>query len=148
MLNLDLGIHEITSSFSENNLSFDIIFSGKASSIPPTILANQRFEELISKLKNKYDYVVIDSAPTHLVSDTLVFAENTDITLFITRFKYTDKKLINFSTKLAKERKLKNMAYVINGMQKSSYSYGYGHGYSTNTIENKKWYVFKKRSKS
>ena len=148
VLDSQLNINEITTSFSENNLSFDIIFSGKASSIPPTILANQRFEELISKLKNKYDYVVIDSAPTHLVSDTLVFAENTDITLFITRFKYTDKKLINFSTKLAKERKLKNMAYVINGMQKSSYSYGYGHGYSTNTIENKKWYVFKKRSKS
>ena len=148
VLDSQLNINEITTSFSENVSSFDIIFSGKASSIPPTILANLRFEELISKLKNKYDYIVIDSAPTHLVSDTLVFAENTDITLFITRFKYTDKKLINFSTKLAKERKLKNMAYVINGMQKSSYSYGYGHGYSTNTIENKKWYVFKKRSKS
>lgn len=128
VLDSQLNINEITTSFSENVSSFDIIFSGIVPSIPTTILANPRFETLISKLKNKYDYVVIDSAPTQLVSDTLVFAENADITLLVTRFRYTDKKMISFSTKLAKERKLKNMAYVINGMKKSSIGYGYGYG--------------------
>ena len=137
VLDSKLDIHEITTSFSEDLASFDIISSGIVQSIPTTILANPRFETLMSKLKNEYDYVVIDSAPTHLVSDTLVFAASADITILVTRFKYTDKKLINFSLKLAKERKLKNMAYVVNGMKRSSYGYGYG-----GAQENKKWYHF------
>jgi hypothetical protein len=57
----------------------------------------------------------------------------------VKRFKYTDKKLINFSAKLAKERKLKNMAYVVNGMKRSNYGYGYGYG---GAQEKKKWYHF------
>ena len=137
VLDSRLDIHEITTPFSEDLSSFDIIFSGIAQSIPTTILANPRFETLMSTLKNEYDYVVIDSAPTYLVSDTLVFAASADITILVTRFKYTDKKLINFSLKLAKERKLKNMAYVVNGMKRSSYGYGYG-----GAQENKKWYHF------
>ena len=139
VLDSKLDIPEITTSFSEDLSSFDIIFSGIAQSIPTTILANPRFETLMSKLKNEYDYVVIDSAPTHLVSDTLIFAASADITLLVTRFRYTDKKLINFSMKLAKERKLKNMAYVVNGMKRSSYGYGYGYGVAH---EKKKWYHF------
>lgn len=139
VLDSKLDIPEITTSFSEDLSSFDIILSGIAQSIPTTILANPRFETLMSKLKNEYDYVVIDSAPTHLVSDTLVFAASADITLFVKRFKYTDKKLINFSAKLAKERKLKNMAYVVNGMKRSNYGYGYGY---RGAQEKKKWYHF------
>ncbi len=141
VLDSKLDIHEITIPFSEDLSSFDIIFSGIAQSIPTTILANPRFETLMSKLKNKYDYVVIDSAPTQLVSDTLIFAASADITLLVTRFRYTDKKLINYSLKLAKERKLKNMAYVVNGMKRSSHAYGYGYGYR-GAQENKKWYHF------
>ena len=139
VLDSKLDIHEIRTSFSEDLSSFDIISSGIVQSIPTTILANPRFETLMSKLKNEYDYVVIDSAPTHLVSDTLIFAASADITLLVTRFRYTDKKLINFSMKLAKERKLKNMAYVVNGMKRSSYGYGYGYGVAH---EKKKWYHF------
>jgi capsular exopolysaccharide synthesis family protein len=143
VLDSKLDIHEITTSFSEDLSSFDIISSGIAQSIPTTILANPRFETLMSKLKNKYDYVVIDSAPTQLVSDTLIFAASADITLLVTRFRYTDKKLINYSLKLAKERKLKNMAYVVNGMKRSSHAYAYGYGYGyRGAQEKKKWYHF------
>ena len=92
----------------------------------------------MSRLKNKYDYVVIDSAPTQLVSDTLIFAASADITLLVTRFRYTDKKLINYSLKLAKERKLKNMAYVVNGMKRSSHAYGYGYGYGYGVLKKRK----------
>jgi hypothetical protein len=61
----------------------------------------------------------------------------------VTRFRYTDKKLINYSLKLAKERKLKNMAYVVNGMKRSSHAYAYGYGYGyRGAQEKKKWYHF------
>lgn len=139
-----LDMSQIITSFSQDTETFDVIFSGPIPPNPQTILSNPRFDALMVKLKSKYEYVIIDSAPTHLVADTLVFAAHADITVFVVRSKYTDKKLIEFSSQLAKEGKLKNMAYVVNGIEKttSSYGYGYGYGYGK-VVKNKKWYQFK-----
>ena len=98
---------------------------------------SQRFEELMRELKKNYDYIVFDSAPSLLVSDTLVMAHFADITLFSVRSKVTEKKLIEFSTKLINDQKIKNAAYVINGIDLSKvrygykYNYGYGYGYGS-----------------
>ena len=120
-----------------NSNTLDIIQCGPIPPNPTNILMSQRFEELMRELKKNYDYIVFDSAPSLLVSDTLVMAHFADITLFSIRSKVTEKKLIEFSTKLINDQKIKNAAYVINGIDLSKvrygykYNYGYGYGYGS-----------------
>ena len=120
-----------------NSNTLDIIQCGPIPPNPTNILMSQRFEELMRELKKNYDYIVFDSAPSLLVSDTLVMAHFADITLFSVRSKLTEKKLIEFSTKLINDQKIKNAAYVINGIDLSKvrygykYNYGYGYGYGS-----------------
>ena len=120
-----------------NSNTLDIIQCGPIPPNPTNILMSQRFEELLRELKKNYDYIVFDSAPSLLVSDTLVMAHFADITLFSVRSKVTEKKLIEFSTKLINDQKIKNAAYVINGIDLSKvrygykYNYGYGYGYGS-----------------
>jgi len=121
-----------------NSNTLDIIQCGSIPPNPTNILISQRFEDLVSELKKNYDYVIFDSAPALLVSDTLVISHLADITLFSVRSKITEKSLIEFSTKLINDKKLKNVAYVLNGIDLSNigygykYNYGYGYGYSSN----------------
>ena len=113
-----------------------IILSGSIPPNPTNLLTNGRFKILLDEAKEEYDYIVIDTAPTILVSDTMLISKYADATIFVTRADYTDKKLLNFSRDLFNSGKVKNMVYVINavGANKSygygySYNYGYGYGY-------------------
>jgi capsular exopolysaccharide synthesis family protein len=127
----------LVTSHTINSNTLDIIKCGSIPPNPTNILMSQRFEELISELKKHYDFIIFDSAPSLLVSDTLVMAHFADITLFSIRSKVTEKKLIEFSTKLINDQKIKNAAYVINGIDLSKvrygykYNYGYGYGYGS-----------------
>ena len=80
--------------------------------------------------------MVVDTAPTILVTDTMLISQLADATIYITRANYTEKNLLNFSEELSENGKLKNMAYVLNsvGAKKSQgygYNYGYGYGYGS-----------------
>jgi Mrp family chromosome partitioning ATPase len=102
------------------------------------MLTNGSFKLLIEEAKDIYDYIIVDTAPTILVTDTLLISQIADATLYIARANYTEKKLLEFSKELHKGRKLKNMAYVVNsvGASKSygySYNYGYNYGYGQNS---------------
>jgi Mrp family chromosome partitioning ATPase len=77
---------------------------------------------------------VVDTAPTILVTDTLLISKLADLTVYITRADHTDKKLITYSRDLKAQGKLNNMAYVVNnvGGEKGGYGYSYGYGYGYN----------------
>jgi capsular exopolysaccharide synthesis family protein len=115
---------------------FDIIHSGLTIPNFVELMKNRRIEELFIHLKLKYDYIIIDSAPVGLVSDTLNLSKYCDTTLFVIRAHYLHKSMLNISNKLFKEKKLPNMKSVLNAVdiKKSSYgygnSYGYGYGYT------------------
>lgn len=116
-----------------NNAFLNVIFAGPITPNPAQLLSNGRFEELLNILKKEYDYIIVDTAPTILVSDTLLISHLSDLTLYITRADHTDKKLLTYSLDLKNEGKLKNMAYVINNVGSSQgydYNYGYNIGYS------------------
>lgn len=113
-----------------NNDYLDIIFAGSVPPNPAELLSNGRFEELLGLLKKEYDYIVVDTAPTILVTDTLLISQLADLTVYITRADHTDKKLLTYSKGLKEQGKLKNMAYVINNVGGSKGGYGYGYGYS------------------
>ena len=77
-----------------------------------------------------YDYIIVDTAPTILVTDTLLITKLADATLYITRANFTEKNLLDHSIELHKNKKIKNLAYVINSVGSSNRSYGYNYGYS------------------
>ena len=107
------------------------MLSGAIPPNPAHLLTNGRFEQLLAEARTEFDYVIVDTAPTILVTDTLLISKFADVTLFLTKANYTDKKLLKFSKELSESGKIKNMAYVMNSVGAGkSYSYGYGYGYN------------------
>lgn len=109
-----------------------ILFSGSIPPNPAHLLANGNFEKLLEEAKAIYDFVIVDLAPTILVTDTLLVSHLADATICAVRANHTDKNIIPFSVNLHKTNRLKNMVYVINGIDTnkgSSYSYNYGYNY-------------------
>lgn len=140
-------LHDINYHWKENLIkgfkehpSHDTIIPGAIPPNPPHLLTNGRFEALLEEAKLLYDYIIVDTAPTISVTDTLLISKFADATIYITRANYTEKYLLDHSNALAKNNKLKNMAYVINqvGVKKRSqygYNYGYGYGYNEDIIK-------------
>lgn len=113
----------------EKHPNHDMLLSGELPPNPAHLLTNGRFEALLEEAKQQYDYIVVDTAPTILVTDTLLISQFADATLYITRANFTEKKLLEHSMELYNHKKLKNMAYVINAIGSSNRSYGYNYGY-------------------
>lgn len=125
-----------------DNANLDIILSGAIPPNPAELLSNGRLEKLVEEAKKEYDFVIIDTPPTLLVTDTLVISHLADTSLYVVRADFTPKKILEFSVNLSEKGKLKNMAYVINNVgsnykgyaaygynYKYNYAYGYGYGY-------------------
>jgi capsular exopolysaccharide synthesis family protein len=121
--------HTIINKSQLDNPNLDIILSGRIPPNPAELLSNGRKELLINEAKKEYDIIIIDSAPTLLVTDTLLISQYVDATLYVVRADFTPKKLIPFSVNLSNREKLKNMTYVINNVG-LNYGYGYKYGYS------------------
>ena len=117
------------SSFNKN---LDVIYSGSIPPNPTDLLSNGKYETLVETLKEKYDYIILDTAPLMLVTDSFLISEVADITLYVTRSKYTEKTLIEFANKNIDAGKIKNVAFVLNDVDKDYFGYGnkYGYGYS------------------
>lgn len=109
----------------------DVIYSGSIPPNPTELLSNGRYEELIKELKLNYDYIILDTAPLMLVTDTFLFADLADATIYVTRSGYTEKALIEFANKNIDQKKIKNVGFVLNDVEKDYFGYGnkYGYGY-------------------
>lgn len=109
----------------------DVIYSGSIPPNPTELLSNGRYEELIAQLKPQYDYIILDTAPLMLVTDTFLFADMADATIYVTRSGYTEKELIAFANKNIDQKKIKNVGFVLNDVAKDYFGYGnkYGYGY-------------------
>ncbi len=115
---------------------FDTILSGQIPPNPTELLLNGRFEKLMDELKKEYDYVIVDTAPTILVTDSMLIAEAADATLYLIRVGHTDTQLLEHLSEISKKNKLQNIGIVINGLKNTgayAYNYGYGYGYQENT---------------
>jgi Mrp family chromosome partitioning ATPase len=85
---------------------------------------------LIEEAKNLYDFIILDTAPVQMVSDTLNFSHLADVTVYVTKFNYTDKSALVRLNNFIKKEQLKNVGILINGVNaKSSYGYNYGINY-------------------
>ena len=118
-----------------NNL--DIMSSGAVPPNPAELLMTPKVEKLFELVKEKYDYIIVDTAPVNLVTDTLLLAKYADLFLYVVRANYLDKRLLTVPQALYNEKRLPNMALVLNDTD-SKLGYGYGYGYGV-TVK-KPWY--------
>ena len=96
------------------------------------MLSSEKFKNLIGDLRKIYDYIVIDSAPCLLVSDTFEISDLVDSTMYVFRANHADKNIIDFINNIKTKNKLPNIGLVFNGVGSSSslgYKYGYQYGY-------------------
>ena len=112
------------------NKNLDLLMAGPVPPNPAELIARNSLDTIIEILKEKYDYIMIDTAPVGLVTDTLQIARVTNVSVYMCRADYTPKASFAMINSLAKEEKLPNMAMVLNGvdMSKRKYSYYYGYG--------------------
>lgn len=118
---------QILNSNVNNNL--DILMAGPIPPNPTELIARPTLEMVIDTLKEKYDYVLIDSAPVGLVTDTLQIGRVADATIVLCRADYTPKDSFNYINDLARDNKLPHMTIAINGIDMSKKKYGYYYGY-------------------
>lgn len=121
------------------NPNCDVIYSGMIPPNPTELLSNGRYEVLLDELRAKYDYIVLDTAPLMLVTDSFLFADLADSTIYVTRSGYTEKSLIEFANSNINAGKIKNVGFVLNDVDKDHFGYGnkYGYGYSA---KDKHWF--------
>jgi capsular exopolysaccharide synthesis family protein len=121
------GFLKKNTDFSEN---LDVLFAGEIPPNPTQLLTNSNFELLIEEAKCLYDFIILDTAPVQMVSDTLNFSHLADVTVYVTKFNYTDKSALVRLNNFIKKEQLKNVGILINGVNtKSSYGYNYGINY-------------------
>lgn len=126
----ETNVSDVLHQSSYNNYC-DVIYSGSIPPNPTELFTNGRYELLIEELKPHYDYIILDTAPLMLVTDTFLFADMADATIYVVRSGYTEKGLIDFANKNIDQKKIKNVAFVLNDVEKDYFGYGnkYGYGY-------------------
>jgi len=150
----DINPADIVSPSSDQDIKVDLILSGAIPPNPAELFMSNRMKDLLGYLSSKYDFVIVDTAPTMIVTDTLLISPLADTTIYVTRAGYTDKKLLDFPKDLKQQGKLKGLAIVLNDVDYSKFSYGakygysYGYGYGYGADKESRWKkVFKKGSK-
>ena len=110
----------------DNQRLFDVILSGPIPPNPAELLLSNRVETLFEYLAGIYDYILIDSAPVGMVSDTFTLDRVAQATIYVVRANMTTFDDINFVNSLANEKRLTKIALVLNGtVSKRGYGYGY-----------------------
>lgn len=111
------------------NVNLDMLLAGPIPPNPTELLARENMGQIMKMLREEYDYIIMDTAPIGLVSDTFQIAKHTDVTVFVCRADYTPKSSFAILNSLRAEDKLPNICIVINGIDMSKKKYGYYYGY-------------------
>ena len=111
------------------NDNLDILLAGPTPPNPTELLARQNLQDTLEILKQQYDYIILDTAPVGLVSDTLQIAKFANVCCYVCRADYTPKANIGVVNGLTKEDKLPNACIILNGVDMSKKKYGYYYGY-------------------
>ncbi|MEY8848949.1 GumC family protein [Psychroserpens sp. XS_ASV72] len=129
-----LSVDDVTVKVKDNEF-LDVIPSGTIPPNPAELLMNDRVNELFEIAKKNYDYVVVDTAAVGLVTDTLLISDHADMFVYVVSVNNIDKRELHIAQKLYNEKRLPNMALLLNGTVKKK---GYGYGYGNNPHRKKK----------
>ena len=96
---------------------------------PTELLARDGLDKAIETLKKNFDYVILDTAPVGMVTDTLLIGRVADLSVYVCRADYTHKNEYTLINELAEKDKLPSLCTVINGLDLKKRKYGYYYGY-------------------
>ena len=111
------------------NDNLDLLLAGPTPPNPTELLARDNMRQIIELLKQRYDYIILDTAPVGLVSDTMQLTKYANVCCYICRADYTPKSNIELLNTLSAEGKLPNTGLVLNAVDMSKKKYGYYYGY-------------------
>jgi len=136
-----LEVRDIVNPMLIHHNTIDVIYSGRIPPNPAELLMSSRMKELFEQVSQTYDYVIVDTAPLMVVTDTLLISDYADLLIYVTRAGVTENKAVNFPIKLQEEGKIKGLSFVVNDVEASNLGYGgkYGYGYGKSQ---KKWWKF------
>ena len=136
-----LSPKDLVHSMLVHNNTIDVVYSGKIPPNPAELLMSNRIKGLFEEFSNSYDYVVVDTAPLMVVTDTLLISQYADHIIYVTRAGSTEKAVLEYPLKLKEEGKLNGLSFVVNDVKDSNLGYGgkYGYGYGKSL---KKWWQF------
>lgn len=106
---------------------------------PAELLMGKKVNELFEDLKKQFDYIIVDTAPVGLVTDTLLITKHADCFIYVARANVLEKRMLAIPNELYRENKLPNMCLLLNDTD-STKGYGYGYGYGVHHEEKKVWY--------
>ncbi|MGF1533611.1 MAG: GumC family protein [Bernardetiaceae bacterium] len=125
----------------------DIINCGPLPPNPAELLMSARMNELLQILRQRYDYVIVDTAPVGLVSDALGVTDWVDTNIFIVRQKYTPKERLLYLNRLHQEKKITNVGLILNDVKREAMGgyggyggYGESSGYYEEDEGSKPWF--------
>ncbi|MGL3001258.1 GumC family protein [Flavobacterium sp. RSSB_23] len=118
--------------------SFYILPAGVIPPNPAELLMSNKVNLLFEQLKKDFDYVIVDTAPVSLITDTLIIAHHADCFVYVARANFLDKQMLQIPNQLNKEKKLPNMCLLLNDTD-STKGYGYGYGYGVNQVKEVTW---------
>lgn len=138
--------------------NLDLLMAGPIPPNPNELLMSKRFDEMIDYARAHYDYVILDTAPLGMVSDTFLLARAVDVVVYVARANYTNKAAIEMLNGWIRSKRIAVPTYLILNdvnMKSKAYSYrqygggryGYGYGYANQSREMLPWYkrIFKKK---
>ncbi|MBK0370913.1 polysaccharide biosynthesis tyrosine autokinase [Flavobacterium agrisoli] len=114
----------------------DVILSGPIPPNPSELVISNQMAVLMEELKQRYDYIILDTPPVGLVSDAIELVQFVDVTMYVVRQNYTKKDMITLLNNRVKRDELDNVSIVLNGFENkakygSAYGYAYGYGYQS-----------------
>jgi capsular exopolysaccharide synthesis family protein len=133
-----LNIGDVITKVADNPF-LDVIPSGAIPPNPAELLMNERVKLLFETVKKEYDYIIVDTAAVGLVTDTLLISKFADLFLYVVSANNIDKRQLHIAQTMYTEKRLPNMAVLLNGTQHKK---GYGYGYGNSPTQKKKWYKF------
>lgn len=136
----DLAIDDLIIKFPGYE-DFSVLPAGIIPPNPAELLMNKKVDSLFADLKSRYDYIIVDTAPVSLVTDTLLIAKHADCFIYVARANFLEKRMLDIANNLYKEGKLPNMCMLLNDTD-STKGYGYGYGYG-HEQQKKPWYKLK-----
>ena len=106
--------------------NLDLIPCGTIPPNPAELLQEERLDELFAELCKRYEYIIVDTAPVALVSDTYLLDRVADMTIFVCRYKYTPSEMIDYINQVIEQKRMHNVACVLNGVKGMRAGYGNG----------------------
>lgn len=121
--------------------TIDVVYSGRIPPNPAELLMSDRIKELFDEVSERYDYVIVDTAPLMVVTDTLLISQYANHLIYVTRAGVTENRAVGYPLKLQEEGKLSGLCFVVNDVKGANLGYGgqYGYGYGKSQ---KKWWKF------